>query len=225
MTRTAHRYRPAALAACGIAAPFVYTAAAFAAGLRDPHFSHLKNFVSELGATGAPGAGVMNFAGFLPYGILMMLFALGIHRGMRPDAGGWLGPSVLGLYGLAYVALAFAPCDPGCQASTPPSLHHQLHFLLGDIIFLAIVVGPFALYSRLVKDPRWRSLATATLLLPASAWLILDLSLLGNMLGVAGAVRQRVWLLLLFLWIELAAIRLLRLGPDAGPQSSSQAAA
>ena len=210
MTRTVHPYRPAALATCGIAAPFVYTAAAIAAALRDPHYSHLKNFVSELGATGAPGAGVMNFAGFLPYGILLMLFALGIHRGIRPDAGGWLGPSVLGLYGLAYVALAFAPCDPGCQASTPPSLHHQVHFMLGDIIFLAIVVGPFALYPRMMKDPDWQALGTATLLLPAAAWLILNVSLLGSMLGVGGAIRQRVSLLLIFAWIELAAMRLLR---------------
>ena len=197
------------LKAAGVAAPVVYTAAAIAAGLRDPHYSHLQNFVSELGATGAPGAGLMNFAGFLPYGILIMVFALGIHRGMRPDAGGWLGPSVLGLYGLAYVALAFAPCDPGCQASTP-SLHHQIHFLLGDIIFLAIVVGPFALYPRMVKDPNWRALGAATLLLPASAWLILNVSLLGSILGVAGAIRQRVSLLLIFAWIELAAIQLLR---------------
>src|SRR4026209_1316484 len=197
MARTEYRARPAVLAACGIVAPFVYTAAAIAAGLRDPHYSHLRNFVSELGAMGAPGASVMNFAGFLPYGILMMLFALGIHRGMRPDAGGWLGPSVLSLYGLAYVALAFAPCDPGCQAAAPPSLHHQVHFLLGDIIFLAIVVGPFALYPRMVKDPHWRSLATATLLLPAAAWLILDISLLGSILGVGGAIRQRVTLLLI----------------------------
>jgi uncharacterized protein DUF998 len=217
MTRTVHRYRPAALAACGIAAPLVYTAAAITAGLRDPHYSHLKNFVSELGAAGAPGAGVMNFAGFLPYGILIMLFALGIHRGMRPDAGGWLGPTVLGLYGLAYVALAFAPCDPGCQALAPPSLHHQVHLLLGDIIFLTIVVGPFALYPRMVNDPDWRALATATLLLPASAWLILNVSLIGSILGVAGAIRQRVALLLIFTWIELAAIRLMRPGLGSSP--------
>jgi hypothetical protein len=40
-------------------------------------------------------------------------------KGATTPPGGWLGPSVLGLYGLAYVGVALAPCDPGCQAATP----------------------------------------------------------------------------------------------------------
>jgi len=59
--------------------------------------------------------------------------------------------------------------------------------------------------------------ATATLLLPASAWLILNVSLIGSILGVAGAIRQRVALLLIFTWIQLAAIRLMRPGLGSSP--------
>ncbi len=89
--------RPRALAVCGAVAPIVFTVAMIAASLQHPAYSHAKNFISELGATGAPGATVMNFAGFLPYGILMMAFAAAVHRGIRADAGGWLGPSLLAL--------------------------------------------------------------------------------------------------------------------------------
>ena len=112
--------RPRALAVCGAVAPFVFTVAMIAASLQHPAYSHAKNFISELGATGAAGATIMNFAGFLPYGILMVAFAVAVHRGIRADAGGWLGPSLLALYGLAYVGIAMAPCDPGCQAATRP---------------------------------------------------------------------------------------------------------
>jgi hypothetical membrane protein len=112
MTATGPVARPNVLAACGIAAPLVFTAAVIAASANHPGYDHLKNFISELGATGAPAAGVMNFAGFLPYGLLMVAFALAVHRGVRADAGGWLGPSILALYGLAYVAVAVSPCDP-----------------------------------------------------------------------------------------------------------------
>ena len=202
--------RPNALAVCGIAAPPVFIAAVIAASVNHPGYDHLNNFISELGATGAPAAGVMNFAGFLPYGLLMAGFALAVHRGMRADAGGWLGPSILALYGLAYIAVAVAPCDPGCQAATP-SLHHRLHFLLGDLIVVTAVLGPFTLYPRMVKDPAWRSLATATLILPGLAWLILEAS----GVGIPGALRQRLWLLLLFTWIAVVALRLLRLGVRA----------
>lgn len=185
----------------------MFTAAVIAASVNHPGYDHLKNFISELGATGAPAAGVMNFAGFLPYGLLTAAFALAVHRGMRADAGGWLGPSMLALYGLAYVAVAVSPCDPGCH-STTPSLHHRLHFLLGDVIFLTAVLGPFTLYPRMVKDPAWRSLASATLILPGLAWLILEAS----GVGISGALRQRLWLLLLFMWLAIMALRLLRLG-------------
>jgi hypothetical membrane protein len=210
MTAVGPVARPNALAACGVAAPIVFVAAVITASVNHPGYDHLKNFISELGATGAPAAGVMNFAGFLPYGLLTAAFALAVHRGMRSDAGGWLGPSILALYGLAYIAVAVAPCDPGCQGATP-SLHHRLHFLIGDLIVLTAVLGPFTLYLRMVKDPAWRSLGTATLILPGLAWLILEAS----GMGVSGALRQRLWLLLLFMWIATMALRLLRLGVRA----------
>jgi hypothetical protein len=100
-----------------------------------------------------------------------------------------------------------APCDPGCQAATP-SVHHRLHLLIGDVVVLTAVLAPFTLYARMSRDPAWRSLAVATLVLPGASWLILELS----WLGVSGALRQRLWLLLLLVWIELVAIRLLRVG-------------
>jgi hypothetical membrane protein len=183
----------------------MYAGAAAVASSHVPGFSQLTNFISELGATGSPAAGIMNFGGFLPYGVLMAAFAVGLHRGIGEGPGGWLGPAVLGVYGLAYVALAFAPCDQGCQPVTP-SIHHRLHFFLGDFIFLAMVVSAYALYSRLMKDRTWAALGGATLVLPAAAWLILNLSLL----GIPGGLRQRICLLLIFLWIELMGLRLFR---------------
>jgi hypothetical protein len=70
------------------------------------------------------------------------------------------------------------------------------------------------------KDPVWQSLATPTVVLPGSAWVVLQAS----GLGVAGAIRQRLWLLLLFIWIELVALRLLRSGARSGRVSGSHAA-
>jgi hypothetical membrane protein len=209
MAAKSARNRPIALAVCGLAAPLIYVASAITAGFIYPGYDQLKNFISELGASGSPSAGIMNF-GFLVYGILVVAFALAIHRGIRPDVGGWLGPAILACYGLAYVGVAMAPCDPGCQAATP-SLHHRLHFLLSDFIFLTAILGPYTLYMRMRKDPAWQSLALLTLLLPAAAWLIAEL----RGAGLSGALRQRFWLLLMFLWIELVGLHLLALGGRA----------
>jgi hypothetical protein len=57
--------------------------------------------------------------------------------------------------------------------------------------------------------------------LPGSAWLILELS----GVGVSGALRQRLWLLLLFVWIELMAMRLLGFGGNGSQKSVPTAAA
>ena len=214
MASTVGLTRPAALAACGVAAPLVFTAAVIASSLNYPGYDNLRNFVSELGAVGAPGAAIMNYAGFLPYGILIIAFAVALNRGIRPAAGGWLGPIVLAIYGLAYVGVAVAPCDPGCQ-SAAPSLRHRMHLLLGDLIFLTAVLGPFTLYPRMVNDRAWRSLSAVTLVLPAASWVILELS----GVGMSGPLRQRLWLLLLFVWIEVVAIRLLGIGTTAGERS------
>src|SRR4051794_11116422 len=157
MANPTARNRHAMLAICGMAAPVMYAAAAVAAGFKYPGYDHLKNFISELGATGAPTASLMNFVGFLPYGLLVTAFALALHRGIRPDVGGWLGPTILVLYGMAYVGVAMAPCDPGCQSATP-SMHHRLHLMLGDFIVVAAVLAPYTLYSRLRNDPAWHSL-------------------------------------------------------------------
>jgi hypothetical protein len=208
------------LAVTGILAPLVLVLAIITASANHPGYHHFKNFVSELGATGAPAAGIMNFGGFLIYGLLIMAFAVAVHRGIRPDSGGWLGPTTVALYGLAYVGVALAPCDPGCEA-TVPSLHHRLHLLLGEVILLTAVLGPFTLYSRMAKDPRWRTVASATLALPGLAWVVLQLSVV----GVAGAIRQRVWLLLLFVWIALISLRLLGLGTTSASAPASRAAA
>jgi hypothetical protein len=195
----------ALFAACGMLAPVVYSASALVASRTYSGFSHLTTFISELGATGAPGAHLMNFGGFLPYGVLVIALAWALHRSVRSAAGGWLGPMLLGVYGLAYVALAFASCDPGC-APAAPSLSHRVHFLLGDLIVVTAVAAPVALYPRMLNDPAWSSLARATLTLPASAWLVFSVTLV----GLPGGVRQRLWLLLLFIWIELVSVRLLR---------------
>jgi hypothetical membrane protein len=198
-------------AVCGMLAPLVYSGSALVASRTYPGFSHRTTFISELGATGAPSAHLMNYGGFLPYGVLIIAFALALHRTVRSAAGGWLGPMLLGVYGLAYVALAFATCDYGCAAAAP-SLAHRIHFLLGDLIVIAAVAAPVALYPRMLNDPAWSSLARATLVLPALAWLVFSLAIV----GLPGGVRQRVWLLLLFIWIELVSVRLLRTRGRAG---------
>lgn len=200
------------LAVCGILAPITFALATLAAGSVHPQYSHLSRMVSELGETGAPGAAVMNYAGFLLFGILIVAFAFGLHRGIAAGPGDWLGPAVLGLYGAAYILVAFAPCDPGCAGSTP-SWHHQAHLLLGRIIFLTAVGAPVALYARLARDEQWARWRVLVLGLPVLGWLTLQLPLPSVPFGL----QQRLWLAFTFAGIETLALRLVGLAGTRRP--------
>jgi hypothetical protein len=49
-------------------------------GAAFPGYSHTSQFISELGATGAPHEKLVRFAGFLPAGVLLCLFVIGAFK-------------------------------------------------------------------------------------------------------------------------------------------------
>ena len=151
----------------------------------------------------------MNYAGFLLFGILIVAFAVGLHRGIAAGPGDWLGPAVLGLYGAAYILVAFAPCDPGCTPDAP-SWRQEAHYVLGRIIAVTAVGAPVALYARLARDDRWARWRGPALGLPVLGW-VCWLSLQFEGASVPIGLRQRLWLALTLAGIELLALRLVRL--------------
>ena len=117
------------LALGGMVAPLVFVGAVIVTAASRPEYRHATQMISELGEVGAPYAVLMNYAGFLPYGLLIVGVAAALHNGVRRGPGDWLGPVLLAVYGAAYVALAFAPCNPGCTGTTP-AFNEQAHFLI-----------------------------------------------------------------------------------------------
>jgi hypothetical protein len=109
-------------------------------GLLVPGHSHVRDFISELGAVGAPWGSAVSFAGFLPTGLLSLLFL--IVAAPLVDPRGWAkaGYLLLSSVGVAYVGAAFAPCDVGCPA-VPTSLRQLLHNLLGTVEYVGGGIG------------------------------------------------------------------------------------
>jgi hypothetical membrane protein len=64
------------LALGGVAGPVVFALVTVVSAALRPGYSHVTNMISELGATGTPYAVLMNYAGFVPAGL--MLAALGV---------------------------------------------------------------------------------------------------------------------------------------------------
>ena len=64
----------------GLVGPAVFSAVAILAGVFREDYSHLTHFVSELGATGSSRAGLMNYFGFVPGGLGLVVLGIDLGR-------------------------------------------------------------------------------------------------------------------------------------------------
>ena len=189
----------------GVLAPLVFLGAVIVTAGGRPEYHHATQAISELGEVGARNAALMNYGGFLLYGLLIVGLAVGLHQGIRRGSGDWLGPLLLLLYGVAYVGVAFAHCNPGCTGATP-TINEQAHFLLSRFIILTSVATPLVLFPRLAKDPAWATLSPLLVALPMIGYLLFLLPIPGLQSGW----QQRVFFGCTLAWILAVAIRLAR---------------
>src|SRR5215211_3356897 len=70
---------------CGICAPVLWAAAIILCGGLRPGYSHLTQYISELGERGSSTEYLMRYAGFVPTGILHVLFAGSLYVALKGD--------------------------------------------------------------------------------------------------------------------------------------------
>jgi hypothetical membrane protein len=160
-----------ALAWAGIVGPVLFTVVFLAQeALRRGEFNPVAAPVSALEA--GPNGWVQRL-NFLLFGLLTMAHAIGLHRGMRPARGGWVGPALLFLTGIGALVGAAVPWreDAAGVAYAPVG-----HIVGGMIFFLGSPAALIVLSRRMRHDPSWRGLAAYTL---GSGLVLLALSLVG----------------------------------------------
>jgi hypothetical membrane protein len=151
--------------------------------------------------------GWVQTANFVVSGVLLMVFAVGLHRGATGGRGSRSGPVLLFVAGMAMALMGFET-DPISRA-TPRTLHGWIHDLAFVLFVLALLSALFFLWRRLEKDPLWQNHARYTLVTGILAAILLFLP------GVA----YYLFVAVVLLWIELTAIRLWRL--SGSPTASS----
>lgn len=90
-------------------------------------------YISELGALGAPAAAAVNFGVFLPTSLLVLVTVVWLARTLRRD----LRLPVLLLLGVAVgnLGAVLFPCDAGCPVEGTP--RQGLHNLIGLLQYLS----------------------------------------------------------------------------------------
>lgn len=140
--------------------------------------------------------------GFAVSGVLLVVFALGLHRAL--PRGSKAGPALLSLSGVAMALLAFET-DP-IRRTGPRSWHGLVHDAAFVAFALALLLSLLVLAHRMRGDPRWRRHARLTIatLVVCAACLILP--------GVA----YYLSLVAALVWIEATAIKLRAYGRPPG---------
>jgi hypothetical protein len=136
---------------------------------------------------------------FVLCGILLTLFAAGLHLGLTGGRGSRTGPTLLFLAGAAMAFMGFET-DP-IRRTGPRTPHGLIHDLAFVLFVLALLPALFFLWRRFREDLAWRGHARYTL----ATGVIATLSLL--LPGVA----YYVFVAVVLVWFEATALRLWRL--------------
>lgn len=121
-------------------------------GALTPGYSHVAQYISELGARGAPQEWLFRLGGFVPAGLALLGFCLLAHRLLpRSHRTTW---ALLGLavYAAGYLVAAGFPCDLGCRPAHP-SASQLIHNAVGGIGYL---LAPAALWALAHEARGWR---------------------------------------------------------------------
>lgn len=124
------------------------------AGARYPGYDHSRQYISELGATGAVDGWAVSWVGFLAVGTLTLAFCLIAAWLMRRSLLGVIGWLLLGLNAYAYLNSAWYRCELECTGDT---LAQTMHNLLGALGYLAGCLG-LLLAGLSAKGLRWLTL-------------------------------------------------------------------
>ena len=201
-------------AMAGIAGPVLFTLGFLAQEqLRRGEYDPIREVVSALEAG---THGWIQQVNFVILGLLTMIFAVGLHRGLPPSRAGMVGPVALFISGAANVLAAIFPLREDAAGATYDPGGHQV---AGTLFFATSFIALIALSRRCAADPRWRNIAGW--MLAAGLLAALSFPLMGALVipdnaplhDWAGLAQRLIVLVLLFPARIALAIRLLRLSP------------
>lgn len=146
------------LLACGALGAIGFVAVFLLDGATRPGYDPTYHPVSALSLGERGWLQILNF---VVTGTLMLAFAVGLRRHLRPGPAAVAGPLLIGLFGLSLIGSGAFAMDPmrGYPPGTPPgdpgapTWHHVVHDNLGAVVFLSVPLACFVLARRFARRP------------------------------------------------------------------------
>ncbi len=195
---------------CGILAPILWASAIFVTGSLRPEYSHLTQYISELGERGGSTEFIMRYAAFVPTGLMHMAFAAFLYVEFKGSPLATFAAMLLAINGVARITAGMFPCEIGC-ALPRLLLSQKLHSLSAGAGFFALISAS-VLWGILFR--RYQSLRCLSAYSIGSGCLglvFLVLMLWSAELRASTGLYERLSSGILSMWVLVFAVRLWRL--------------
>ncbi len=198
----------------GVAGPSVFALSVIVGGELRTDYSHIDQFISELGESGASYAWVMNYFGFMLSAGLILLFVLTFRTCFPKNLVNAVGSIFLAIFAVNVFLAGIFSCDLGCPA-VDRSREQELHDLVSIIAFPAFVLGVIVWGVSFCRTETWRRFGWYSLATAAASIIVLVAMIRSEAEREGTGAYQRLFLALLFGWLMALALRLRR-EADAG---------
>ena len=197
------------LALAGVVGPIVLITANLVATFSIPGYNPIRDSISSLAWT---PIGWLQSIGFLITGLLVEVFAVGLLFSIRGARGFRLGIGLLVFFGFGLLLFGAFREDPVCG---PHTLQGTIHTITAATVFSIFPIASLLIALSLRKDSYWQGLFPHTIAMTglASAFVIGHLCLAAKLSWLG--LYERILVANTAIWVEIMAIRLLRLSLSA----------
>jgi len=198
-----------------IAGPIYYIGFVTVLGLLWPGYDPVGQTQSELGAVDAPQGLLMNTAGFMALGVIILAFAATFTFTLRASTWKWLASGLLVMAGLGMITVGFFPCDAGCVDVTRTGQLHSTFSMPGAIgLPVAMMLSSQAFRTDGRIGQVWQAVSFWLGFASLVSGPIVAAGLLSDQLGLL----QRIGMWIPILWMSAVSLRLGSLGTSGGPR-------
>jgi hypothetical membrane protein len=198
----------------GISAPILFFGIVIILGLLEPGYSHATRMMSVLGGVEGMRGLIFNL-GICFIGVLIILFAFGLHKNINNGKGSKIGPILLASGGFGLILSGIFHCDLNCaNVVVDRNFIGIMHMLSAFVAGLCLSISPLFIFARFRKDDYWKRYAIPTLMTGILAnipgitlWITIFASLTLEIDGIL----QRLGIVFVLIWMEVVSWKLLLL--------------
>ena len=198
------------LAFAGMAGPIVLVVAELVAALSGQKYDIINDSISSLALT---RLGWVQTIGLLATGLLVEIFVAGLLFNIRRARGFHLGITFMVFIGFGLLLLGAFRTDP---VGAPDTTEGIIHTIATIVIFWLFPIAILLIAPSLRKDPNWQNLFKYTIVTGILALaLVIMVGILEDTSSWFG-LGERILVANMIIWVEVTAIKLLRLSVSRG---------